>query len=79
MREIFAREPAQDDAMGLCMRAWSDLSTCRPVGMTAGPVPWTAAMEWCRWHGLDHDASAMVWAVIRRLDRNRAEAEGSKP
>lgn len=64
--------------MGLCLHAWSDLSTCRSVGMALGPIPWTVIVQWCEWHGLDRDATRIVMAVVRRLDRDWIEAENSR-
>lgn len=46
--------------------------------MAAGPIPWTAIADWCDWHQLDRDNAALVVAVIRQLDNDRAEAEQAK-
>lgn len=60
--------------MSRCLAAWGDLSTCRPIGMTVGPIPWTAIVQWCEFHGLDDEASAVLVHVIRTLDIQQAEA-----
>lgn len=39
---IYAAEPEREAAVAVCLRAWADLSTCRGIGMAAGPIPWTA-------------------------------------
>ena len=67
-RAVLDAEPEQDDAMGLVLLAWDDLLTCRPLGMDLGPVPWSAAMDWCDRHGLDAQGARVVWSVIRRID-----------
>lgn len=72
-REIFARQPPQDEAMGVCLSAWDDLSTCRPVGMAEGRIPWTACDRWCERHGLDDAAARLLWAVIKRCDIEELE------
>ncbi|HEU4727689.1 MAG TPA: hypothetical protein VFT22_07365 [Kofleriaceae bacterium] len=70
---ILAQEPPRDYAVHRCVQAWSDLSTCRAIGMTVGPVPWTAIVAWCDFHGLDHEATELMIYVIRALDNERAE------
>lgn len=75
---MLAEEPEQDAAMAICLSAWRDLSTCRPIGMAVGPVPFTALLEWARFHSLDREATRIVWSVVRRIDADRAEAEASK-
>ena len=78
-REVMSREPEQDAAMAICLTAWMDLETCRSIGMGgAGPIPWTAARDWCRDQGLDAIATRIVLAVLRKLDIDRAEREASK-
>lgn len=82
-REIFAQEPEQDDAMGVVLNAWDDLSTCRPVGMIEGRIPWLACDRWSERHGLDNDAARILWIVIKRLDveelERRAFEASSRP
>jgi hypothetical protein len=62
----------------MCLRAWGDLSTCRPIGMAVGFIPWTAIIEWARFHGLDREATQILVDVIRKLDHDRAERDASK-
>lgn len=75
---ILDRQPPHDDGVALCLTAWAELSTCRPIGMAVGPIPWTAIIEWARFHGLDREATGVLVSVIRRLDNDRAEREHSK-
>lgn len=70
--------PEEDELTALCVGAWRDLSTERPIGMAAGPIPWSACVAWCQHHLLDRESSAIVWAVICRLDRDHFESERSK-
>ena len=77
--EALASEPEQDSAMGLCLHAWRDLSTERAIGPGGvGPIPESKCREWARWHGLDRESAFVLWAVICRLDRDRAEREHSR-
>ena len=72
-REVLSREPPQDDAMGVCLNAWDDLSTCRPVGMVEGRIGWDKARDWCRDRGMDHSATRILWTVIKRCDVEELE------
>ena len=71
-------EPERDAAIGMCIHAWSDLGTCRAIGMALGPIPWTAIVAWCEFHELDREASVTLVQVIRQLDHERAEAEAAR-
>jgi hypothetical protein len=72
---ILDGEPEQDDAMGLVLSAFRDLLTSRSIGMAYGPIAEDKCADWCRRHGLALAAADLVWAVIRRLDNERAERE----
>ena len=52
------------------MRAYSDLSTCRPIGMGVGPIPWTAVDTYCERKGLVGDARLVFEVCIRALDHH---------
>jgi hypothetical protein len=73
-----ANEPPRDYAVGRCISAWNDLSTCRPIGMATGPIPWTAIVAWCEFHQLDRDVAAAVIYVVRSIDLQRAQAEAAQ-
>ena len=60
------------------LRCWGDLSTERPIGMAVGPVPWSAIVRWCEFHGLDRDATRIILHVVRQLDNEQNEAERAK-
>lgn len=45
-----------------------DLSTERQVGATQGQIPWSAAMRYFGYRGLDKQAADMCWMVIHRMD-----------
>lgn len=64
-------------------RAYMELSTCRVVGMTVGPIPWTAMLEWCQFHNLDRDVAKHLIRVLMCVDaeyaRRRAIASKTLP
>ncbi len=51
--------------------AWLDLGTCRPIGMDAGPIPWTAVNDYALRYGLTTDEMDELWVCVRRLDHER--------
>lgn len=62
------------------LAAWTDLSTCRPVGMVVGLIPWTAMMQWCAVQGFDDEATDLVVAALRYLDEQefKKRSQGGK-
>ena len=48
--------------------AWSDLTTCRSMGMSLGPIPWTAFTEWADRHDLIGPQRRYVWSAINIAD-----------
>jgi len=45
-----------------------DLTTCRQIGMSAGPIPWTAVQQYAETDRLDDEETRMLHAVIRHMD-----------
>lgn len=66
---ILDEVPPLDAAMVIVLEAWRDLETCRPIGMMAGPIPWTVMREWCRVEELDSEASGVLVAALSYVDR----------
>lgn len=78
-QEILSRQPECDEAMTLCISAWHELGTCRPVGMSgAGAIPFTATLQWAQFRGLDRELTEILLTVINKLDCERAEREASQ-
>lgn len=76
---ILDAEPEQDEQVGMCLTAWRDLSTERPIGFgVAGPIPQSKVWAWAERKGLDEETAEILWAVICRLDNDRARRETSK-
>ncbi len=44
----------------------------------AGPIPWTAIIEWTRMHGMDREPALLLADVIRYLDVDRMERIASE-
>jgi hypothetical protein len=61
-------EQIGDGAVETIVRAWNDLQTCRPIGMIAGLIPWTAMDRWCEVEQLDEDGRRIVIQALRWLD-----------
>lgn len=50
-------------------QAYHELSTCRPVGMGVGPIPWTAISEYALRNGVfDPDDFDELVHHVRALD-----------
>lgn len=65
--------------MAMCIEAWDDLQSCRPLGFgVAGFIPYTAITAWADRAGLDLELFNLLKAVLRQLDRDRAAAEAAK-
>lgn len=63
--------------MAICLRAWSELNTCRSLGMSVGPIPVTAVFAWCSVEGLDREATKIMREVIGIADRQFMEKQAS--
>jgi len=50
------------------MRAFWELSSCRAFGMSIGPIPWTAVVEYAERKGLDSTMILVFEVVMRELD-----------
>lgn len=61
---------APDLALGLELyyEAFWDLTTCRPVGWTAQPIPWSAVIEWGQLNELDPEEMDDLIFYVRELD-----------
>jgi len=57
------------------------LSTCRPAGFGATPIPWNHIKDYAEFAGLDHANALAFHAIIRKLDKvylDHAKAEEGK-
>lgn len=54
--------------LDLYFDAFTDLSTCRQIGMSVGPIPYTAIIEYSRVHGFDYETSQLLLRYISEMD-----------
>lgn len=76
-----AEAPDLFEGLLLFFQGFSELSTCRQVGESAGPIPWLAINEYCAYHHLvDEQREDFEWFVTR-LDAEYLKyiREKSKP
>lgn len=50
------------------MKAFFELSTCRSIGLSIGPIPWLALQQYCSFKGLDYEASCILIRGVQVLD-----------
>lgn len=48
--------------------AFWELSTCRQLGMSYGPIPWTDILIYGQFAGLDYEAFSIFVRVMRAMD-----------
>jgi hypothetical protein len=79
-------QPELLPGLELYLNAFHDLSSCRQVGMGVGFIPFTAVLEYARWHGFDKahsedlhyhisclDSAYVSWANKRRPKGDKEE------
>ena len=76
--ERIKNAPELAPGLGIYLRAFYELDSCRPVGMGEGPIPWTAVEDWCRSLGLDEEERDDVHYLVRRLDNAYLKHRESK-
>lgn len=52
----------------LFFEAFLTLCTCRAIGMTAGPIPYTAVLEYAKHHDLDRETADLLWLHVSQMD-----------
>jgi len=60
--------PQLEMGLELYWEAFWDLSTCRAVGMGAGPIPWLAIRDYGLTFGLDEDQQEDLVYLVRMMD-----------
>jgi hypothetical protein len=75
-------EPLRDcpdvDYLEWVYLAFMELSTCRAMGLTLGPIPWTAIRDYANELELVEYSRELLFSAIRGLDRVLLEYYGSK-
>lgn len=65
----------------LFYNAFQELTTCRQLGMSLGPIPWTAIDVYCIRYSLEGDQRDDVFFHVENLDdeyRNEVEKKAAK-
>lgn len=55
--------------LDLYLQAFFELNCDRPIGMVAGPIPWTAMAAYAKYHELDTEQSEELFYFLREMDR----------
>jgi len=60
--------PPTDQTDGFFLGAFWELSSCRSIGMSIGPIPWTAIKDYGHHHQLEPDVLNAFIQITRALD-----------
>lgn len=71
-----APEPYPGDEFYL--KAFYDLSSCRDIGMSLGPIPWRDILTYAIYSKLDDDLIEPFIQIIREMDSGFLEVEAKK-
>ena len=61
-------EPPEAPTDAFFLTAFFRLSTCRAIGMTAGPIPWWCIRAYADAEGLDYEVGDLFTSVIYAMD-----------
>lgn len=81
-----AEAPELYDGLLLFFQGFHELSSCRQLGESIGPIPWLAINQYCAYHGIvDEQREDFEW-FISRLDaeyltyaRNKSKPKNPSP
>lgn len=66
--DVIANAPQILPGLEMYYEAFTELSTCRPMGMSIGPIPWTAIDQYGLRHGFEADGFEYLVRMVRALD-----------
>lgn len=66
--EWAAEEPILSPGDEVFLRAFYNLTTCRQIGMSIGPIPWTDIYKYALFLELDKDLIDPFIQIIREMD-----------
>lgn len=64
----FLKRPDLEPGLDFYMVAFNELSTCRQMGMSVGPIPWDAVQAYADSFGLDDETADTLLRMVRALD-----------
>jgi hypothetical protein len=78
--KAIANAPELWQGLELFYTAFMDLTTCRPLGMSEGPIPWTAIAEYCDRYDIADEQREDLFYFLREMDTAylKARVEQSK-
>jgi len=76
--EAIQNAPELDFTLGLFYDAFMELSTCRPIGMDQGQIPWTAINDYCRMVDISENQADDMYYYIRMMDEVYLKHYGEK-
>ena len=73
--------PVLRPGLELYYYAFWELDTCRSIGMSLGPIPWTAVQAYAKANGYDEDTTDRLLILVRYMDHEYLEyyAKKNKP
>jgi hypothetical protein len=63
-----ANAPVLQPGLAFYYNAFLALSSCRPVGMTEGRIPWTAVDQYATRYALEEDEMDILWTLVCEMD-----------
>lgn len=66
--EAIANAPELDPSLRVFWNAFFALQSCRAIGMTPGPIPWTAIEAYCDRYELHGEAREDMHQLLRAMD-----------
>lgn len=64
-----ANAPQLAIGLELYYLAYMEISTCRSVGMTAGPIPWTSVQDYATAFDFDEEQTENLHVYVRAMDK----------
>lgn len=71
--EHLANAPTLSIGLGLYYNAFQDLSTCRSIGMSLGPIPWTAMNDYCHTYEIGGIQREQLFMYVESMDNTYRE------
>ena len=66
--DVIANAPELLLGLDSYFEAFVELSTCRELGMSSGPIPWTAVDRYAERHGYRGEGFVYLLQMIRAMD-----------
>lgn len=66
--EKISNAPELGFGLDLYYEAFWDLATCRPVGLGAGAIPWTAIRDYAIAFAFDEEQTEILFHCVRLMD-----------